>query len=148
MPTEFPSTDYVTFPVSGATLVEVAEEIMAWPEAGRCEWFPAWNSDADGTVTVQVPTRITLPDWTACESATDQERHEWRHFMDALARHEEHHLSIVRAELDGLAEALEQAGASEMQVTFDDALRRLQDRSDAFDASSDHGRNDGTVLNL
>lgn len=151
MSTSFPSPEYVTYDVSADTLSGVADAIADMPEAGMCEWFPTWSVDDDDagvvtSATVEVATRITLPNWVEESSASGEEQTEWRRFLTALTDHEHGHLEIVYRELADVDQTMTGGSEADARQAFDDAITRLQQESDDYDSSTDHGRNDGTTI--
>lgn len=151
MSTNFSNTDWVTYDVSGDALEAVANSIADFPEAGRCEWFPRWSSswDGDGVITevsVDIDTRITLPNWAEESSASDVERAEWRRFLDALQQHEQGHCAFVVQHLADIDQRMVGESHADAERTFNEALAALQAASDDYDSQTDHGRNAGTTI--
>jgi predicted secreted Zn-dependent protease len=142
----------VVHDVSAPTLAEVARLISEQPEAGKAEWWPHLDyRTAEGVVTeatVTVTTRILMPRWPEYTSAAPAPRQEWDRFWVALDHHERGHLALVHQYLDGLDHRLHGFSESDAQQAWADALAALAAASDSYDAQTDHGRNDGTVIDV
>ncbi|HSS08854.1 MAG TPA: DUF922 domain-containing protein [Acidimicrobiales bacterium] len=151
--TQFGHVERVTYNVSGATLRDVAGAIAHLPEAGSTEWFPHYdyNSDERGAVTevnVRVGWRVTLPSWVGYDGACQLERDEWDRFFAALDAHEQGHIDVATGHLSVLDELMLGGSAHQAGVVFEQALQQLQAASDAYDQSTDHGRNTGTIIDV
>jgi len=147
------SPEHQLYRLSAGTLAGVVTEIESrgTDEAGETTWAPTYDCtyDAAGnvaTVTVTVPLSMTMPWWPAVEKQSQSVQKEWSRFYDALARHEDGHVRIVNQALGGLAESMVGTPRENVSTVFDAAVQRLQQRSDAYDASTDHGRKVGTAL--
>jgi predicted secreted Zn-dependent protease len=153
---EFRDTQWTSVPVDGANLLEVAQTISQlaepWKEAGNTEWTPryGWETTAEvvSGVTVTVDTRVTLPIWTQYDSASQPEKTEWDRFCGALRAHEQGHLDLVHDRLSDVDQRMLGKSLSDAIQAWQDAQTALQSSSDAYDASTDHGRNAGTVIDV
>jgi predicted secreted Zn-dependent protease len=153
MTTQFGDVERASYNVSGATLRDVAGAIAHLPEAGSTEWFPHYdyNSDERGAVTevsVRVGWRVTLPNWDGYHGACQPERDEWDRFLTALDAHEQGHIDVAIGHLSGLDEHMLGGSAHQAGVIFEQALQQLQAASNAYDQSTDHGRNTGTIIDV
>jgi predicted secreted Zn-dependent protease len=153
MSVEFPSTDWHYYAVSGARLRDVAAAIEHEAEAGNAEWFPSidYQTDEHGLlsdVTISVPTRVTLPDWSDYSSATPAELHEWDRFRYALTTHENGHVDLVQTHLSGIDMRMLGEAKDQGLALYQQALDALNAASVAFDTQTDHGRNTGTVIDV
>jgi hypothetical protein len=87
-----------------------------------------------------------MPHWVEANNATPGEREEWERFLGALRTHEQGHIHLAVQYLqyaDTLIEGCtEQTAAQQWQ----DNLNALQQASNDYDASNDHGRNEGTTI--
>jgi predicted secreted Zn-dependent protease len=150
VPTTIHDPERVTYDVSAPTLAEAARLIAEMDEAGRAEWWPHLDYDTEAgvlsAVTVTVPTRITMPRWPEYTSAAQACREEWDRFWVALDHHEQGHIALVRQHLDGLHRRLRGLPESEAAQAWEDALGALNQASESYDAQTDHGRNQGTVI--
>jgi len=141
------------YDISGATLEDVVAAIEGMDEAGRAEWWPSWeyDTDASGEITdarVTVDSAITLPTWVDESSASGPEQTEWRRFLQALSDHEDGHIERVRNFLDGTDERILHGDPSTATSNFDWIVSELQESSTMYDQETDHGRADGTVIDL
>jgi predicted secreted Zn-dependent protease len=152
VPVEFGDTEWTTKSVGGATLAAVAQAISQMDEAAKTEWFPAYTADtADGAlinVAVTVRTKVTMPQWSGYDNATQAEKDEWDRFFIALRAHEQGHLDLVTSQLSGIDDRLAGHSTSDASATWTNALRELTSASNAYDASNDHGRSQGTVISV
>jgi Bacterial protein of unknown function (DUF922) len=150
MPVQFNDTEQVCSDVHGTTLVAVATLISQMDEAGKAEWFPTYTLTADDppTVSVTVNTRITMPRWVEYGSASQPEKDEWDRFIAALEAHEQGHIDIVKQQLSGIDEQMAGPSPDAAKQIWQNALSDLQSASDNYDAQSDHGRNQGTIIDL
>jgi predicted secreted Zn-dependent protease len=153
MSVEFPSTDWHYYTVSGSTLQEVAALIEREAEAGKAEWFPRidYQTDEHGRlsdVSITVPTRVTLPDWSEYNSARPAEQHEWDRFRYALTTHENGHVDLVQTHLAGVDSRLMGEAKDHGLALYQQALDALNSASRAYDSQTNHGRNDGTIIDI
>jgi len=152
MSTEFTDTERTTYDLQGRTLSEVAEEIAGKEESAKAEWFPSYTYTTTGqqlgTAEVMVRTKITMPRWSSYESAPGADQREWDRFFSALQVHEQGHVDLVLQHLTNIDEQLLgqlPAGAAEI---WRDALNTLKAANDTYDHDTDHGRNQGTILEV
>jgi predicted secreted Zn-dependent protease len=149
---EFSDTEWRTKSVGGATLAAVAQAISQMDEAAKTEWFPAYTADTvDGNLTnvhVTVRTKVTMPQWSAYDNATQAEKDEWDRFFVALRAHEQGHLDLVTSQLSDIDLRLAGQSTSDASATWTKALGELTSASNDYDASNDHGRSQGTVISV
>ncbi len=152
MPTTIHEPERVVYDVSAPTLTEAARLIADMSEAGKAEWWPHLAYDHNGSVltqvTVTVQTRITMPRWPEYTTAAAACREEWDRFWVALDGHERGHMRLVHEHLDGIHRRLRGLSVDDAQQTWADALSALATASDSYDTQTDHGRNEGTVINV
>jgi predicted secreted Zn-dependent protease len=143
--------------IHGSTLAAVAGVISRQDEAAKqqdgaakAEWFPAYtlSGDDSASATVTVATKITMPRWVEYGAAPQAEKTEWDRFYAALEAHEQGHIDLVRQRLSGIDEQLAGQSPDAASLVWLQALRDLQSASDDYDADSDHGRNQGTIIDL
>jgi predicted secreted Zn-dependent protease len=153
--TIFRKTKYKTYPLKAKTLKEAVEEMKKayGDEAGKCEWSTSlsYSYDEKGTITkaeAVIKTEITLPKWPGAKNVKKAARVEWNRFRKALKKHEEGHASLVREKLKGLAASLVGKSKEDAENAYQEALDALQKASDAYDVETDHGRNQGTTIDL
>ena len=153
MSVEFPSTEWSYYQVYGATLQEAAAAIAHEAEAGKAEWFPHIDYKFDdhghlSDVSITVPTRVTLPDWSGYSSARPAEQHEWDRFRYALTTHENGHIDLVQTHLAGLDSRMVGEAKSHGLALYQEALDGLNAASRAYDSQTNHGRNNGTMIDI
>jgi predicted secreted Zn-dependent protease len=152
MSVDFPDTTQSTYDLAGQTLADVAAEIAAQDEAAKTEWFPHYDytttGDALATATVVVPTKITMPRRPSYSSAGDADRREWDRFQAALQAHEQGHVDLVTQNLTGIDDRLVGNTVADANRIWANALNLLQAASDAYDRDTDHGRNQGTIIQV
>jgi predicted secreted Zn-dependent protease len=136
--------------VHGSTLAAVASVISQEDEAGKAEWWPSYSLTGDDppSATVTVKTRITMPRWSEYDSACQAEKDEWDRFIAALEAHEQGHIDLVKQHLSGIDDQMAGQSADAAKQVWLSALGDLQAASDSYDVDSDHGRNQGTIINL
>jgi hypothetical protein len=149
----FSDTERVYMDVHGKTLADVAAVIAQQDEtdkdAPKAESFPHYQlADDLSAATVTVRTKITMPRWPEYTSAPQAEKDEWDRFFAALQAHEEGHIDLVRQQLSGIDDQLAGLSSDQANSAWTAALQQLQDASDSYDTDTDHGRNQGTIINL
>lgn len=149
--THFEAIVHKTYSIESATLDDAAAEIQQRTEAGSTEWNPTMNVAVgdNGTVisaTVDVSITMTMPHWPGAAKLNKIARAEWNRFVEALKKHEDGHVTLVREHLKGLGESLVGMSQVDADVAFQAALVDLQTASDAYDDGNDHGRNEGTII--
>lgn len=140
-----------SYTIKATTLAKAAEILNAREEAGETTWEATYKgkTDKDGLVTsatVTVKVKVVMPKWPGAAKLSKAARAEWKRAYRALQEHEQHHVKLVKQHLNGVHERLVGKTEDDAAIEFDAALQELQDSSDAFDAYSDHGRNEGTDL--
>ena len=146
--------EWSDYDVHGHTLDEVARHIEQMTEAGQTHWHATYHvtrwGDANNIAAAAVDVRVTvsMPHWAGRHGRPAAEVAEWERFLGALHAHEQGHIDLVQQYLqyaDTLIEGCtEQTAAQQWQ----DNLNALQQASDDYDASNDHGRNAGTTIEL
>lgn len=148
----FGDPQWTSEPVDGATLAAVAETISQMAEAGKTEWFPRFSyettGDAVSSVAVTVDIRVTLPVWSEYGSASQTEKSEWDRFCGALRAHEQGHIDLVHDKFSDVDVRMLGKSLGDATQAWHDAQTALQSASDAYDDSTDHGRTDGTVIDI
>ena len=89
-----------------------------------------------------------MPQWVEYGSASQPEKDEWDRFIAALEAHEQGHIDIVKQQLSGIDEQMAGQSPDAAKQIWQNALSDLQSASDNYDAQSDHGRNQGTIIDL
>ena len=150
MAVNFSDTERAYSDVHGNTLAAVASIIAQQDEAGKAEWFPTYTLSGDDppSATVTVKTKITMPRWREYGSASQAEKDEWDRFFAALLAHEQGHIDLVTQRLSGIDEQMAGQSPGAAQQIWASALSDLQSVSDSYDVDSDHGRNQGTIIDL
>lgn len=150
MSVDFSDTESAYSDVHGSSLAAVAAVISQQDEAGKAEWFPTYVLTADDppAVTVTVKTKITMPRWREYGSVSQAEKDEWDRFFAALQAHEQGHIDLVKQQLSGIDDQMTGNSPDAAKQTWGSALRDLQSASDNYDTQTDHGRNQGTIIDL
>jgi predicted secreted Zn-dependent protease len=150
MSIQFSDTEWMTKSVDGSTLAAVSQAISQIDEAAKTQWFPAYTANMhDDTLTnvaVTVRTKVTMPQWSGYANASQPEKDEWDRFYAALRAHEQGHLDLVTSQLSGVDERLTGRSTSDASAAWSKALAKLNSASNDYDASNDHGRSQGTVI--
>jgi predicted secreted Zn-dependent protease len=149
--TNFKSVVKKTYAIDAKTLEEAAQQIEQREEAGLTEWNPTYHVtlDENGNVasaTLEVPITVTLPRWPGATKLNKSARAEWERAFKAIEAHEQSHVNLVREKLEGLAEQMVGKSPADADAIFQEALANLSESSNAYDESTDHGRNEGTVI--
>jgi predicted secreted Zn-dependent protease len=140
-----------THDVHGRTLEEVARQIEQLPEAGQTHWTPRyhvqeWEGQTMKRVQVDVYVQVTMPHWAEYSSATPAEQAEWDRFVAALQAHEQGHIDLVVTYTENADVMLEGLDEHTAAARWQENLQALQQASDQYDTSNDHGRNAGTTI--
>lgn len=150
MGVEFGETEWTFRSIAGPTLAAVAQTVAGMDEAGKTEWFPTYVTTTTGDVvsdaTVSVRTKVTMPQWTGYADAAQSEKTEWDRFCAALRAHEQGHLDLVTEQLSDVDHRLIGGSSAEAAQAWREALTALSSASDTYDTSTDHGRNQGTII--
>ncbi len=137
----------------GDTLQELYDEMDGWnlDEVGRCTWQPVLSLDWDdnqvvtgGTLTVDI--EVLVPAWAKRSEVNDAVRAEWDRWSDALTTHENGHADLAYRYLDNFADTLVGMTTDDAWAAFEQVKRDLQQASDDYDASTNHGISQGTTL--
>jgi hypothetical protein len=141
-----------SYGVTGTTLRDVATAIGGRAEAGRVRWRTSLSFSAPrGRIeSVRVTANVTLemPAWTPPPAMLPRARAEWHRWYSALLAHEQGHIDLVHAHLDGLAAAMLGRRPARGRAMFRAAQSTLARESRRYDASTDHGRSSGTVMDV
>lgn len=152
MSIDFSETEWEYEAVGGSTLAAVAQAISPKQEAALTEWFPHYDyqttGDAISSAAVVVKTRVTMPQWSGYGDVSQVEKDEWDRFCAALRTHELGHVDLIFDRLSALDERLVGVSVDEAKKVWKDALDTLKSASDAYDNATDHGRNQGTVIDV
>ena len=150
MSVEFIDTERASYNINGHSLAAVAEAISQKDEAGMTEWFPRYDYEVTGdnlsSVTVTVRTKITMPQWTEYRSACQLEKDEWDRFVTALETHEQGHIDLIVQYLSNVDSQMLGQSLSDAKQAWEDCLASLRSASEAYDRQSNHGRNQGTII--
>jgi hypothetical protein len=142
MPTTYSGPRRDTYTVSG-TLADVVATIEQREEAGKATWNPAYTYQQEGgtitSVDVTCELAIEMPVWSDYSSASAEDRAEWDRFLAALEIHEQGHIQLVQAHLDGAESWFLNQPAESASTLWQDGLARLQAESDGYDADTGHG---------
>jgi predicted secreted Zn-dependent protease len=148
---EFSGPEQIYYEVSGDSLTAVAQLISLGDEAGKSEWLPRYDYAAIGdnlsSITVTVSTKITMPQWSGYASASQPEKDEWDRFVVALQNHDQGYIELVIQQLSNIDEQMIGRSVSDAGRAWDNALEAVALASDAYDRRTDHGRNQGTIIN-
>jgi predicted secreted Zn-dependent protease len=143
-----------SYDVPGSTLAEVAQRIDHMQEAAQTHWHATYQvtqwGEGNHIVAANVDAQLTvsMPHWAGAASRPQAEQDEWNRFVAALHGHEQGHLDLAQQYLqhaDALIQGYDEHSAAQQ---WQDNLTALQQASDAYDSSNDHGRNAGTTITL
>ena len=152
MAAQFRNTEWMTYDVHAETLEGAASAIAQMAEAATAEWFPRYDYKTAGgrisKITVTVALRVTMPRWVEYVIATRPEQAEWDRFCRALRAHEQGHLDLVAEHLQRIDERMLGRAPDAAKRAWDAALAALADASAEYDRTTDHGRTDGTVIDV
>ncbi len=95
-----------------------------------------------------VALKITMPVWDGYSAATQAEKTEWDRFLAALELHEQGHIDIARRDMATIDQVMVGRTEAEAAHEFQHAVAAVQATSDAYDTSTDHGRNNGTIITI
>jgi predicted secreted Zn-dependent protease len=137
----------------GETLQELYDEMNGWglDEVGRCSWHPSLNLEWDdnqivtgGTLTVDI--EVLTPAWAKRSEANDAVGAEWDRWSQALMTHEMGHYDLAYQYLDNFEAALIGMDKDAAWAAFLQRQTDLQQASNQYDSSTNHGINQGTTL--
>jgi len=137
----------------GDTLQDLYDEISGWgqDEAGSCSWHPsldlAWDDNeivTGGTLTVDM--EVLTPAWAKRSDANDAVRAEWDRWSAALMTHEMGHYDLAKQHLDNFENTLVGKSKDDAWAAFEKVKQDLQQASDSYDSSTQHGITQGTTL--
>lgn len=145
-------TDVITYDLPGARLLDVATLVAQAAETGTTRWTPRYSYTTTGAgisdAVVTVGTRITVPRWTGYAGAIEAEQREWDRFSEALLAHERGHVALVTEHLCNIDQRMIGETEQGARAIWQDALDSLRAASDAYDVETDHGRNNGTIIDV
>jgi predicted secreted Zn-dependent protease len=153
MSVDFHETEWRLYDINGAaTLAAAAAVLSRRREAGTTEWFPRYDCttshDRITGVAVSVRTVVTMPRWSGYESASEADKREWDRFCAALRTHEQGHLQLVRHHFADLDQRLAGKTPAAARRLWTAALAALEGASRNYDRDTDHGRQQGTIIDL
>jgi predicted secreted Zn-dependent protease len=141
-----------TYDVDAETLEDFEKAISKRKEAGDTDWTPVYNYDQeDGkvtNVTVTVTIKVTMPNWPGAAKLKGKAKAEWDRFYKALEAHEQGHVKIAQEQFKGLAEKMLGKKEADAKKEFEKAKKAAKDASDKYDKSNDHGRKQGTIIDV
>lgn len=143
---------YTTYLITAETLHQ-AVAVMNPDEAGVTKWRTRFEPEVDSNnivtkVKVYVNIKVTLPRWPGAQNLPKAQKDEWDRFYLALQKHEDQHAAIVKGEMANVASQLLGKSNADALIYFQDKEIKLQNANDAFDKRTDHGKNQGTVIDL
>ena len=137
----------------GDTLQDLYDEMNGWgmEEVGRCTWNPVLNLSWDENEKVTaadltVNLEVLVPVWAKRSEASDPVRAEWDRWSSALMTHEMGHHQLATQYLDNFEQTLIDKPKDEAWEAFEQVKRDLQQASDDYDDSTNHGISQGTTL--
>ena len=132
------------------------------PYDGYAKWHLKWRYGYDKDTgwcgptepRVSVTLSYTMPRAEPTEAWTPQLSRRWTSYLDALWEHEQGHGDIAVDHAETLVTAMGASAGAETCGDLDtvlnamgkDALSELREAQQAYDAETDHGRNDGAVF--
>ena len=137
----------------GDSLQDLYDEMNGWglDEVGRCSWHPsldlAWDDNqivTGGTLTVDI--EVLTPAWAKRSDANDAVKAEWDRWSQALMTHEMGHYDLAYQYLDNFEGALIGMDKDAAWAAFEQRKADLQQASDQYDTSTNHGISQGTTL--
>ncbi len=152
MSVHFDDTEWRAYDVKAERLAAAADALSRRAEAANTEWLARYTcTTAHGrilSVAVSVKTVVAMPRWSGFASAPVAEQEEWRRFSAALRAHEHGHLDLVVEHLSQVDERLIGRSRAAAQAEWEQALAVLEAASQAYDRATDHGRNEGTRIDI
>jgi predicted secreted Zn-dependent protease len=145
-------TSRSTYEIEATSLDEAmtAMEEHSADEAAQTSWSPTFSADNDGTnvtaARVEVPVAVEMPSWPGSSQVSRAARAEWTRFRTALGVHEDGHVSRVQTGFARSDRRLLRKTPEAAETEFGTIVEAVQSNSDAFDTQTDHGRNNGTVI--
>ncbi len=125
------------YPVSGATLDELREELRrGGPNGfwGFTSWRIKWTVDCE----VDLQIYITMPQLDLSSALPDHDRRRWRMMIEALYRHEQLHAEHGRQAASEIVET--------RCTVPHEVIRKWADRDRILDRDTKHGRTQGVTL--
>jgi predicted secreted Zn-dependent protease len=89
-----------------------------------------------------------MPKWPGVSKLSPTAKAEWARAYAALTVHEQHHVDLARQHLQDLHTRLIGKTEAEAGEIFTEAVEKLKEASDAYDAATQHGKTEGTDLNI
>jgi predicted secreted Zn-dependent protease len=89
-----------------------------------------------------------MPSWPDAGSASDADQSTWNRFLAALAAHEQGHVDLINQHFSSIETRLVGLSPDEAKRLWAEMLSALQDASDSYDGDTDHGRKQGTVIDI
>jgi hypothetical protein len=150
-----------TYTVSG-TLRQASEAVAARPEAGSVTSTPSLDTDPpveakDGSqkipaARVTVAQVMELPVWSSREGPKDgkptpNQEAEWTRFHGAISKHEAGHVGKDKTAYADAHTKIKGKSPTDGNAAFDTITTQADTDNDTYDATTDHGRNEGTKIN-
>ncbi len=152
MPVEIGAPEQASYDLRGRTLADVAAAVALQDEAAKTEWWPRFTYTTSGdlitAVDVTVKLRVTMPAWPNAKTAPDAEQRAWAQFLAALTAHEQGHVDLVNQYFADIETRLVGQSPDAAKRLWAENSTALQAASDSYDSDTDHGRKQGTVIDL
>lgn len=144
------------FRMEGKRLADVRKSLDSRDEWGLFEGYVTDRSGRIDTrngavsrVTLTPWYKISMPSWPSYRQQAPRDQERWDTMWKALMEHERGHLDIFLRGFEKLTndlKALEEVQESEIQTLLEKATEEIQEKHDAYDRRTDHGRSAGVVL--
>ncbi len=153
-----PRATVVYYDVVGDTADELRAQLDALGPVGSdgerwdavCNWDYWWSWPAApgggcdlAAATVTYEVRVTFPRWSPPAGAPPDLVARWTGFVQALAAHELGHVDRAIAGVAWVEEALRGADCDTANAAAEEAVARVQEENDAYDAATGHGMEQG-----
>lgn len=140
------------YSLTAVSLSGAAAQLSMRPEAGHVDWaldmkYAAPKGPIE-TVAITAAITLEMPSWTPPTTMLPKARAEWNRWYAALLAHEQGHIDLVHANFDELAQRMLGKSAAAGKKLFNAASAKLTADSKAYDKSTDHGKNNGTVMEV
>lgn len=141
--------------VKGKNIEELFKNLNKHKWWGRYRAYPSYSFKEKGGVvnefTLKSKPEIIMPKWSNYTKASKAEKKSWDDMYKALMKHESNHHDIFQKEATAWQKAMDKV----VDLNKKNALREwekfdkaTQNKQDAYDAKSDHGKKEGVILNL
>ena len=140
-----------TYPLSGSTLQDIADQIKGQKEAGKVEWSPTMGGTTapNGKLidaTVDVNLTILMPDWTPPQSMGPKSKAEYARWYKALEAHEQGHIDLAEKYFKGLAKKMIGMKGAPAKKLLQDTKDALDAASKQYDKDTGNGTKNGTII--